>query len=292
MSPRKQLRKSSRPVSAAVDRLWWTFGQQVRDLRLARGWSVAELARRSGLSPSFVYLIEGGQSGSVEGAARLAIALGKHAELTLADPRQRDDRRPDLGSDLVHSLMGVFETGHFRRLGVPIGVDVPYQHFQFAGRADVVAWDLAKRALLHSENRTRFPDFQSMAGSFNGKRAYLAEAVGKRVGVRRWASQTHVIAAIWSAESLHVVRLRADSFPSVVPRSARRLLDVVGGRPADGRRHFDTDRARSARPRPPTSVRGIGGRSARQAALPRLRRCRERDPSWAADRLIVDGIPI
>jgi transcriptional regulator with XRE-family HTH domain len=217
MSPRKQPRSASEPVTAAVNRLWILFGQQVRDARLTRRWSVAELARHAGLSPSFVYLIEAGGSGSAEGAARIAHALGLRVQLELINPRQRADSRPTLSVDLVHSAMGEFETAHMRGLGVPSGIDEPYQHYQFAGRADVVAWDLARAALLHIENRTRFPDFQDMAGAFNQKRAYLADSLGERLGVRRWASQTHVIAALWSSEVLHALRLRQESFRSLCP---------------------------------------------------------------------------
>jgi transcriptional regulator with XRE-family HTH domain len=215
MSPKKQLRESSDQVTAAVDRLWVLFGQQVRDARQGRGWSVAELAHRAGISASFLYLIESGRSGSAEGAARVAHALGRRADLTLVDSRRQQPRNLDV--DLVHSAMGECEARRFRQLGIATGLDQPYQHYQFAGRADFVAWDPERRALLHIENRTRFPDFQSMAGAFNGKRAYLAAAIGERLGIRRWNSETHVIAALWSAESLHALRLRADSFRSLCP---------------------------------------------------------------------------
>lgn len=217
MSPRKQPRSASEPVTAAVNRLWILFGQQVRDTRLTRRWSVAELARRAQLSPSFVYLIEAGGSGSAEGAARIAHALGMRVRLELVDPRRRADHGPALSVDPVHSAMGEFETAHIRGMGAPTGVDEPYQHYQFAGRADVVAWDLARAALLHIENRTRFPDFQDMAGAFNQKRAYLADSLGERLGIRRWASQTHVIAALWSSEVLRALRLRQESFRSLCP---------------------------------------------------------------------------
>ena len=68
-----------------------------------------------------------------------------------------------------------------------------------------------------SRTAPEFPDFQSTAGSFNGKRAYLASSIGERLGVRRWASQTHVIAALWSAEVLHAIRLRTESFRTLCP---------------------------------------------------------------------------
>src|SRR6185369_4069075 len=66
--------------------------------------------------------------------------------------------------------------------------------------------------------RTRFPDLQAFAGSYNAKRAYLAADVAKRLGVERgFRSVTHVVAALWSSEVIHVVRLRAASFSAVCP---------------------------------------------------------------------------
>ncbi len=45
-----------------------------------------------------------------------------------------------------------------------VAIDHPYQHYQFAGRADVLAWTRTPAALLHIENRTRFPDLQAGGG--------------------------------------------------------------------------------------------------------------------------------
>jgi hypothetical protein len=58
-----------------------------------------------------------------------------------------------------------------------------------------------------------------MAGSYNTKRSYLAETLAHRLGIRRWASQTHVIAGLWSAEVLHALRRHPDSFRSLCPDS-------------------------------------------------------------------------
>jgi hypothetical protein len=266
MSPRKQPRSASEPVLAAVSRLWILFGQQVRDTRLTRGWSVGELARRSGLSPSFVYLIEAGGSGSAEAAARIGHALGLRVTLEMIDPRRRADQRATLSADPVHSAMGEFETAHLHGHGLATGVDEPYQHYQFAGRADIVSWDVPRAALLHIENRTRFPDFQDMAGAFNAKRAYLAESIGARLGVRRWRSETHVIAGLWSSEVLHALRMRTASFQALCPdgragfdawwrgepptsgtSSALVVLDPLAT--ARQRAYIGLDEALSARPR-------------------------------------------
>ena len=219
MSPRKKLREEAPNVLTAVAQLWLAFGLQVREARRSRRWSVHELATRSDLSPAFVYAVETGRSGSAEAAARIAAALGRRAELQLVDPRRRETR-PSLSGDAVHSAMGELEAAHFMGLGIKVGLDEPYQHYQFAGRADLVAWDVDAQALLHIENRTRFPDFQEMAGAFNAKRAYLAEALAARTGVPNWNSQTHVIVALWSSEVLHAVRLRAASFRALCPDPA------------------------------------------------------------------------
>ena len=149
-------------------------------------------------------------------AVRLARQLGLRLEWQILDARRTVG--PSVRQiDPVHSAMGEFEAEHLRSLNYSVGIDEPYQHFQFAGRADFVAWDMASRALLHIENRTRFPDLQEVAGSFNAKRAYLAAALGERLGIRAWASQTHVMAGLWSAEVLHSVRMRPATFRALRP---------------------------------------------------------------------------
>jgi transcriptional regulator with XRE-family HTH domain len=200
----------------ALARIWVPYGTAVRDARIARKWSAEELAKRAGLSRATVYALEAGRVASADVASRVAAALSRRVELTLVDARKRDTR-PNLSVDPVHSAMGEFEAAHFQALNLAVSLDEPYQHYQFAGRADLAAWDVDARALLHIENRTRFPDFQEMAGAYNAKREYLAAALTERAGVQRWASQTHVIAALWSSEVLHALRLRTSSFQSICP---------------------------------------------------------------------------
>ena len=258
-------------MQGAVAQLWMAFGLQVREARRARRWSIQELATRSDLSPSFVYAIEAGHSGSAEGAARIAASLGRRAELHLVDPRRRDVRA-NLSADPVHSAMGEFEAAHLRALGFKVGIDEPYQHYQFAGRADLVAWDVDARALLHIENRTRFPDFQEMAGAFNAKRAYLANDLADARRRASWRSETHVIAALWSSEVLHALRLRTNSFRALCPESPEAFDDWWAGRPPE----MEPRRRSSCSTRfelPATRIRRAGRGARRSAALSRLRRC-------------------
>jgi transcriptional regulator with XRE-family HTH domain len=230
MSPGPYRRAAPETVVAVLRRTWIEIGRQLRDARLQKKLSVRVLAEKAGLAPSVVYLLEAGESASLESAIRISAALGLRLEFDLVDPRRRVEQHVRSG-DLVHSLMGEAEARHMRGLEYPVGIDEPYQHYQFAGRADLISWDVASRALLHIENRTRFPDMQDMAGSFNAKRAYLGAAIAARVGLKRWASETHVIAALWSAEVLHALRLRPESFRSLSPDPAEAFAGWWAGQP-------------------------------------------------------------
>lgn len=230
MSPVAFTRERPKAVEAALRLMWATFGNRIRDARFVRQWTTAQLATRAGVSRSVVFGAERGEPVSMEAAARLASALGLRPEIQLVDPRRRRDR-PNLVADPVHSAMGELEAGHMRRHGFGVGLDEPYQRYQFAGRADVAAWDLAARALLHIENRTRFPDLQEMAGAFNAKRAYFGRELAERLGIDGWASETHVIAALWSAEVLHMLRLRTESFRAICPQDPAVFADWWAGKP-------------------------------------------------------------
>lgn len=223
MSPRAFATPAPESAAAGLRRVWVALGSAVRDARLARKWSVRSLAAKAGVSPVVAYRVEAGQPTTLAAVVRMTSAPGLRLDVALADPRRRIESRAQLSSDMVHSAMGELEASHLRRFGYLVGIDEPYQHFQFAGRADIVAWDKARAALLHLENRTRFPDFQDMAGSFNSKRAYLGRALAERVGVRRWASETHVIAALWSSEVVHALWMRTESFRSLCPAGTEAL---------------------------------------------------------------------
>lgn len=180
-------------------------------------------------------LLESGEPASLETYARITTALDLRAELLALDQRQR--QRPGQGAqDFVHAAMGELEASRLRSTGVPLAIDEPYQHYQFAGRADVVAWDVERRAILHIENRTAFPNVQEALGSYAAKRSYLADVLAERLSVPRgrWASVSHCIVALWSAEVMHTVRLRPESFRSACPDPETDFLGWWSGqRPAN-----------------------------------------------------------
>jgi len=58
---------------------------------------------------------------------------------------------------------------------------------------------------------------QDSAGAYNAKRVYFPAALAERLGIRGWASVTHVMVALRSSESLHALRLREQTFRSICP---------------------------------------------------------------------------
>ncbi len=159
-----------------------------------------------------------GEPASLETYVRIGRALGLRADVALIDPRRREGSGGHQ-TDVVHAAMGEAQAAHLRAAGFDVRMDEPYQHYQFAGRGDVVAWSTDNLALLHIENRTQFPDIQDAFGSFNAKRAYLGAELAVRAGVARWQSETHVIAALWSADVLRTLRHHRASFAAVCPHS-------------------------------------------------------------------------
>jgi hypothetical protein len=177
------------------------------------------VAARAGVAVGLVQRIETGEVAALESYARVATALGLRPTLELGHQSDRAPRpqRHDAAQDFVHAAMGELEARALAGPGRTIAIDEPYQHYQFAGRADVLAWDYED--LLHVENRTRFPNLQEAAGAYNAKRQYLPRALAERLdlGPRGWRSVTHVMACAWSAEVLHVLRLRRASFDALCP---------------------------------------------------------------------------
>ena len=208
--PERTGRLARRMASRAATALGLGF----RDERLKRSLTVRQVADATGLSPEAIYAAESGRVARLETYARLAVALGLRLDATMTEPRRLRSRTTD---DLVHAAMGELEAGHFRRLGATVRLDEPYQHDQFAGRADLVAWTLDPPELLHIENKSQIRDVQDTLGSFNAKRAYLGQEIAGRLGIRRWRSETHVLVLAWTAEVLHTLRLRAETFRSIAP---------------------------------------------------------------------------
>jgi transcriptional regulator with XRE-family HTH domain len=221
----------AKPAALALaSRLATGFGVAALEERQRRGWTTRELGARAQVAAATVLGVEAGRRASLDVYSRLAVALGLPLDLTLGARRARSYPR----TDRVHAAMGELEAGLLASHGYELAIDYPYQHYQFAGRADVLAWSLEKAALLHIENRTRFPDLQDAAGSFNAKCRYLAPIVAQDVGLERFVSQTHVMVGLWSAEVIHAVRVRQATFRALCPDDDEPLMAWLRGSPPQG----------------------------------------------------------
>jgi len=279
MSPPSTHRPPSPAAASLADRLATTTGSALLEERRRRRWTAKDLAARARVSRATVTNVEAGRRASLDVYSRLAVALGLELDVTLDSRRRRPIREH---SDLVHAAMGEIEAGWLQVFGYEVAIDHPYQHYQFAGRADVLARTLEPPALLHIENRTRFPDLQEAAGSYNAKRQYLAKVVAGQLGVTRFASQTHVMVGLWTAEVIHSVRLRSATFQAIGPDSRERLdAWLKGDPPADGTSSSMVllDPFASGR-----QARIVSLKPVLAGARPRLRGYRE-----AAERLRTDG---
>jgi transcriptional regulator with XRE-family HTH domain len=241
-------------------------GIRIREERRRRRWTLRDLSLRAGISTSLLHWIETGRAASLESYVRISAALGLRTALELVDSRRRDSARPQ---DPVHAAIVELLASRVARPRVTVSVDEPYQHYQFAGRADLVAWSVEERALLHVKVRTAFPNLQDAFGSYNAKRRWLAASVADRIGLHRgFDIVTHAMVALWSSEVVHAVRLHPESFRAIgpdpadpfeawwhgvlPPRAATSSLvfvDPVEGGRRDRRRLVGLDDALRTRPR-------------------------------------------
>ncbi len=201
---------------ARVASLCASMGAQIRAARIRRRWSTQRLADIAGISRSLLYLVERGQPTTMETYARLAAALGLRLEVALDDARPR--KYSGRAEDPAHAAIVEMLAARYAAQGRLVSVDDPFQHFQFAGRADVTAVDPTGPDLLHHEVKTALPNVGEMAGSWNAKRQYLASSIAQRHGYRLgFRSVTHVLTVAWTADCLHILRLRRATFASLGP---------------------------------------------------------------------------
>ena len=161
---------------------------------------------------------------------RLADALGLRVDIDLVDLRR--SKGPTRSGDPVHAAMTEWFARRLSPHAFSVAIDEPYQHYQFGGRADLVAWTLDPPELLHIENRTEFPNIQEAIGSYNAKRRYLPAAIAERLGLRGgFRTVTNAMAVLWSADALHVLRLRSATFAATYGDEAANLESWLEGTP-------------------------------------------------------------
>lgn len=218
------------PAADAAARL----GVLIRTERRRQDLTLAALGTAAGVSTTTVHAVEAGQQASLRTYARLATGLQRSLGFALLDHDADDrgasravvqvgrdgsfDERLAGGRDIVHAAMGELEAAHLLARGFKVAVDLPWQHYRFGGRADIVAWDVRRRALLHIENKTQLPDVQDAIGRFAEKRAFLGCATWEGCGFAGPPLvETHVMVALWSSEVIDVVRRSPAMFRATFP---------------------------------------------------------------------------
>ncbi len=221
MSPLPRLKPAAPAALARMASVGATLGAEVRAARGRKRWSTARLADEAGVSRSLVYLVERGQATTLETYARLGTALGLRLEASLDNgrPGARGAALPR-AEDPVHAAIVEALAARYAAQGHLVAVDEPFQHFQFAGRADVTAIEPVGPDLLHHEVKTALPNVGELAGSWNAKRQYLAASIAQRHGFRHgFRTVTHVLTITWTAECVRVLRLRHATLTSLGPDS-------------------------------------------------------------------------
>jgi transcriptional regulator with XRE-family HTH domain len=216
MSPFRTVHPPTAAVVARVTAICAALGAEVRAERHRRRWTVERLATEAGVSRTLVYLVERGEPTTLETYARLGMALGLRLEASLLDPRSRS--RVGKAEDPVHAAIVEMLAARYSSQGRLVSADEPFQHYQFAGRADVTAIDEAGPDLIHHEVKTAIPNIGELAGTWNVKRQYLARVLAERRGLRGgFRSVTHVLTIAWTADCLRVLRLREATMHSLGP---------------------------------------------------------------------------
>ncbi|MFN8520646.1 MAG: hypothetical protein U0667_14925 [Chloroflexota bacterium] len=214
------------------------LGMLIRTERRAHDLSLARLADAAGVSTTRAQSIEAGSPATLGTYVRLVLALDRRlvvdiTDLASADAMAPADGRPvsdgqravSMDRDIVHAAMGEFEASKLMAFGLRLGIDVPWQHYRFGGRADVIAWDVRRRAMLLIENKGQLPDVQDALGRFNERQAYLGAALWQRLGLAGPPLvETHVLVGLWSAEVIDVVRRHPATFRATFPSPAQPFL--------------------------------------------------------------------
>jgi transcriptional regulator with XRE-family HTH domain len=158
-------------------------GASPRAVRVRRGWTQRELARRVGVSHGLVSLVERGHFDHVALSALRRVA----AELDVRIDVVARWRGGDLGR-LVNARHSALHEAAARYLGSFSGwthtPEVSFSIYGERGWIDILAWHEASRSLLVIELKTELVDVQEMVGVLDRKHR-LAPVIARERG---WGS--------------------------------------------------------------------------------------------------------
>jgi transcriptional regulator with XRE-family HTH domain len=251
------------------------FGGAIRQARLDRQWSQADLAAAAGLSRSTVVRVEAGDLDSMplRTVRRIAAPVQIRVELT---PRSRGA----FVERIVNARHAALAERVLAWLGsVPGWVVRPEVSFNIwgeRGAVDVLAWHAATATLIVIELKTAIVDVGELLGTL-GRKVRLAPQIAAELGWRPRTVSTVLILGEGSTNRRRLAEHQA-TFRAVLPDDARRLRgwlrSPVGAvslmtflsddRPGNARSGFAT---LSRLPTRPSATRGqVSRRAGRGAA--------------------------
>jgi len=132
------------------------LGAAIRDARLDRGWSQADLSASAGVSQPLVSIIESGHVGaSIESLGRVAAALDAELVIELPPPRVmgRSDQRDPAHARCVAACRRIFED-----TGLACVVEREIVDGRLRGWIDPLGYDAGSRRLVLAEIKTEIRD--------------------------------------------------------------------------------------------------------------------------------------
>lgn len=157
------------------------LARSIRDTRLARGWTQAELGRRARVSRTFVTKVEGAKGDtSVAAVAALVDALGIDAELSLRAPFLADRRRQ---REPAHARCVAYAQRQYERDGWQTAREVEIAHARSHGWIDLLAYRPETSALAVNEVKTEIEDLgriERTMGWYEREAWELARGLGWR----------------------------------------------------------------------------------------------------------------
>jgi len=164
------------------------IGLAIRALRRKRGWTQAELARRTRLSQSAISRIERGYADRVTPRALMRVAgeLGARIRVQLLAHGEDLDRL----LDAEHAAIVERTATLLRREGWDVIPEATFSIYGERGSIDILAFHPATGALLVIEVKSAIPDVQATLGGIDRK-ARLATRIAAERGwrvrsVSRW----------------------------------------------------------------------------------------------------------
>lgn len=191
-----------------------SVGRQVQGVRLARNLRQSDIVERAGVSRHTISrvergLLEGVTVGTLRAVGR---AMGMPSLVTLGW------RGPEVERllDRVHAAMVEKVVSTLTGLGWATAPEHSFNHYGERGAVDVLAWHVARRALLVVETKSRLWDLQSTLVTLDRKRRLLPDLAAQSFG---WRARTVgvVLAMPETSAHRHVVERHGATFRAAFP---------------------------------------------------------------------------